>query len=76
MDLSKFYNMDFGRISLDQEKAFDRMDHGYLFSGLVGFGVGENFVSIIKMLYKGDCHGGEGDPPGLSPVRPALHINH
>lgn len=45
--------MGFGLVSLDQEKAFDRVDHGYLFSVLSVFGFGENFISGVKLLYTG-----------------------
>ena len=40
-------------VSLDQEKAFDRIHHDYLFKTLdsFGFGFGEYFISCIKNLY-------------------------
>lgn len=40
-----------GIISIDQEKAFDHVDHPFLFSMLQVFGVGERFLSWIKLLY-------------------------
>ncbi|CAM2097006.1 unnamed protein product [Caretta caretta] len=38
-------------LSLDQEKAFDRMDHGYLLSTLQAFGFGPQFVGFLQVLY-------------------------
>ncbi|CAM2100525.1 unnamed protein product [Caretta caretta] len=38
-------------LSLDQEKAFDRVDHGYLLSTLRAFGFGPQFVSFLRVLY-------------------------
>ncbi|CAM5163112.1 unnamed protein product [Eretmochelys imbricata] len=38
-------------MSLDQEKAFDRVDHGYLLSTLQAFGFGPQFVSFLRVLY-------------------------
>lgn len=38
-------------MSLDQEKAFDRVDHGFLFETLHVFGFGNVFISWIKLLY-------------------------
>ncbi|KAL7846027.1 hypothetical protein AOLI_G00242190 [Acnodon oligacanthus] len=51
MELSNRLPVDFGLISLDQEKAFDRVDHAYLFNTLLSFGFGENFINYIKLLY-------------------------
>ena len=42
----------FGIISWDQEKAFDRVDHGYLMAALRSFGFGNSFVKWIALLYK------------------------
>ncbi|CAM2120312.1 unnamed protein product [Caretta caretta] len=36
---------------LDQEKAFDRVDHWYLLSTLQVFGFGPQFVSFLQVLY-------------------------
>ena len=38
-------------VSLDQEKAFDRVDWDFTFKLLDHFGFGENFVAWIKLLY-------------------------
>ena len=38
-------------IFLDQEKAFDRMSHTFLFKTLKKFGIGENFIDWIKIIY-------------------------
>ena len=42
---------DFGFLFLDQAKAFDSVDHKYLFSVLKGAGFGETFISCLKLLY-------------------------
>ncbi len=36
---------------MDQEKAFDRVDHQFLFRVLKAFGFGDTFVAMIKLLY-------------------------
>ncbi|CAM2095676.1 unnamed protein product [Caretta caretta] len=41
----------FTLLSLDQEKAFDRVDHGYLLSTLKVFGFGPQFVGFLRVLY-------------------------
>ncbi|CAM5078023.1 unnamed protein product, partial [Natator depressus] len=38
-------------LSLDQEKAFDRVDPGYLLGTLQAFGFGPQFVSFLQVLY-------------------------
>ena len=46
-------NVNFGIVCLDQEKAFDRVDHSYLFSALRAFGFGDGFLAWIDLLYSG-----------------------
>ena len=38
-------------INIDQEKAFDRVSHEYLFRVLKAFGLGDRFISVIKLFY-------------------------
>ncbi|KAI4884328.1 hypothetical protein NFI96_003224 [Prochilodus magdalenae] len=41
----------FGLISLDQEKAFDRVEHQYLWDTFGAFGFSPRFVSMVRVLY-------------------------
>ncbi|CAM2118937.1 unnamed protein product [Caretta caretta] len=43
--------LSFALLSLDQEKAFDRVDHGYRLGTLQVFGFGPQFVSFLRVLY-------------------------
>ena len=38
-------------IFLDQEKAFDRMSHNFMFKTLKAFGFGDNFIKWVKIVY-------------------------
>ncbi|CAM2113462.1 unnamed protein product [Caretta caretta] len=43
--------LSFALLSLDQEKAFDRVDHGYLLSTLQAFDFGPQFMGFLWVLY-------------------------
>ncbi|KAI4881111.1 hypothetical protein NFI96_017176, partial [Prochilodus magdalenae] len=51
MDFAGLSGTEFGLLSLDQEKAFDRVDHEYLFNTMRHFGFGEGFLSWVRLLY-------------------------
>lgn len=50
--LTELHTLDLGLVCLDQEKAFDKFDHEYLFKILERFGFGNQFISWIRLLYK------------------------
>lgn len=50
--LTELHTLDLGLVCLDQEKAFDKVDHEYLFKILEGFGFGKQFTSWMRLLYK------------------------
>ncbi|CAM2117671.1 unnamed protein product [Caretta caretta] len=51
LELGHRDGLSFAVLSLDQEKAFDRVDHGYLLSTLQVFGFGPQFVGFLRVLY-------------------------
>ncbi|CAM2096370.1 unnamed protein product [Caretta caretta] len=51
LELGQRDGLSFALLSLDQEKAFDRVDHGYLLNTLQAFGFGPQFVSFLRVLY-------------------------
>ncbi len=51
IDYGCINDSDLGILSIDQEKAFDRVDHDYLFKVLKSFGFGDQFISYVKLLY-------------------------
>ena len=44
-------NIDAVLISLDAAKAFDSVDHNYMFEALKRYGFSNEFVNLVKMLY-------------------------
>ena len=50
-DYGKMSELELGLVSLDQEKAFDHIDHNYLFNTLRAFGFGNVFMSWVRLLY-------------------------
>ncbi|KAL2096374.1 hypothetical protein ACEWY4_008522 [Coilia grayii] len=50
-DLGKLMDLSFGLVSVDQEKAFDRVEHSYLWNNLAAFGFCQEFVDKIRVLY-------------------------
>ena len=51
IDYSNIKNINGILLSLDQEKAFDKISHQYLFEALKAFGFGKNFITWIKAIY-------------------------
>lgn len=51
LEMSNLCNLDFSLISIDQEKAFDRVEHTYLWRTLSAFGFCQKCIDMIKMLY-------------------------
>ncbi|CAM2117028.1 unnamed protein product [Caretta caretta] len=51
LELGRRDGLSFALLSLDQEKAFNRVDHGYLLSTLWAFGFGSQFVGFLRVLY-------------------------
>ncbi len=51
LEVSKLFGINIGLISLDQEKAFDRVEHLYLWHTLQAFGFNSRFIDMIKTMY-------------------------
>lgn len=45
------YNKALAIISVGQTKAFDRLNHGFMFKVLRRFGFGDSFINMIRTLY-------------------------
>ncbi|KAI7801458.1 pol-like protein [Triplophysa rosa] len=52
LDVSTYSDLDSGLVSIDQEKAFDRIEHQYLWDTLEAFGFGSVFSGMIKLMYQ------------------------
>ena len=37
-------------IFLDQEKAFDRVNHQFLYKTMKAFGIGDTFINLVKII--------------------------
>uniref|UniRef100_A0A3Q3EUV6 Reverse transcriptase domain-containing protein n=1 Tax=Labrus bergylta TaxID=56723 RepID=A0A3Q3EUV6_9LABR len=53
LDVSSSSGCNTGLISLDQEKAFDRVEHNFLWKVMEKFGFSAGFIAKIKVLYSG-----------------------
>ena len=51
IDLANKENLEAAFIFLDQEKAFDRVDHQFLYKTMNAFGIGNNFIQWVKQIY-------------------------
>ena len=52
IELANQEDMEAAFIFLDQEKAFDRVDHDFLYKTMETFGIGENFINWVKQINK------------------------
>lgn len=50
LEVSRIFGLKFGLISLDQEKAFDQVEHCYLWDTFKAFGFPPGFINMIKVL--------------------------
>ena len=53
LEVSGSLGFDAGLVSLDQEKAFDRVEHRYLWKVLHRFGLSSGFIAKTMVLYEG-----------------------
>ena len=52
LDFSRLTGIKAGLISLDQQKAFDRVEHSFLWQTLEAFGFGPGFRAMIETMYR------------------------
>jgi hypothetical protein len=53
MEYGETYKIDGLIVALDQEKAYDRIAHDYLWKTLEAFGIPDQFIQTVKALYNG-----------------------
>ncbi|KAF7653870.1 hypothetical protein LDENG_00077660, partial [Lucifuga dentata] len=51
LHIAKLFGLSAGLVSIDQEKAFDRVEHNYLWNCLNAFGFNSAFIGYIKAIY-------------------------
>ncbi|KAI2646772.1 putative 149 kDa protein [Labeo rohita] len=51
LEVAKLFDLNIGLVSIDQEKAFDRVEQKYLWETMVAFGFTSGFINKIKRLY-------------------------
>ncbi|TWW57318.1 Transposon TX1 uncharacterized 149 kDa protein ORF 2 [Takifugu flavidus] len=51
LEVSRSLDVDTGLISLDQEKAFDRVEHAFLWKVMERFRFSPGFIAMIRVLY-------------------------
>ena len=51
IDLTEKEESEAAFMFLDQEKAFDRVNHKFLFKTMEAFGIGQQFINWVKILY-------------------------
>lgn len=51
VDYATKFNVPVAILSLDQEKAFDRVDWGFMFATLKKMGFGPSFINWVNLLY-------------------------
>ena len=51
IDLANTENIESAFIFLDQEKAFDRVNHEFLFKTMAAFGIGPGYIEWVRKIY-------------------------
>lgn len=52
LNVCSLSSVDLGLVAVDQEKAFDRVEHRYLWKTLDAFDLGLYFINKIKVMYQ------------------------